>query len=404
MKLDPSQQVAVDLISRERICVVTGGPGTGKTTSLRAALAQCRGTVFYLASPTGKAAKRMSEATGEDATTIHRLLGYGPLGGGRMGFRMNSTSPIRNALIIIDEASMIDVELGASLLAAIGPDARIAFVGDVNQLPSVGPGKFLSDIIASGAVPVAQLQTIHRSAEQSWMVAQGPTMLAGKMPPLESTASFEFFECEGGDVVAQRVLDVAERLEKEGTEAQILTPQKTTSCGVDALNLRLQRLLNPENKGFEWKARGGTFREGDRVLQTANDYQLDVYNGETGVVVGMKTLTVSGRSHPMLLVDFGRPEPTEYSRDAARALRLSYAMSVHKSQGSEWDTVIVVCHSMHTHMLSRQLLYTAVTRAKRKVVLIGNEKGLKAALKNTRPSMRNTELAELIREGMETAA
>lgn len=405
-ELDPSQEAAVDLLLNARIGIVTGGPGTGKTTTLRTALDRIDATPppprseddegcarYLLAAPTGKAARRMSEATGREATTIHRLLEYGQLDGGGLGFRRNEKDPIAADLVVVDESSMIDVRLGASLMRAIDFDrTRLVLVGDADQLPSVGPGRVFADLIESGSVPVSRLSTLHRAAQDSWVCAQAPAVLAGKRPSLDTRRDFRWVHAESASEAASSTIDVVVRkLPGVGVEgAQVLVPQRTGAAGVDALNGALQSELNPRRHGARsWKRGDFELRIGDRVIQTVNDYSLDVMNGEVGAVesIGDSALAVNydGRT-------------VEYNAMSAGGLRLAYALTIHKSQGSEWPWVVVICHSTHSYMLSRQLLYTAITRAKKGVVIVGDEKGLDLALKNVAPSKRNTTLIERLKE------
>lgn len=388
--LTPEQEHAVELVCTAPVSVVTGGAGTGKSTCMRQALERLAeaGATVALCAPTGKAAKRLAETTGRPASTIHRLLGYRPNGAGGE-FARGPTNPLEEDLILVDEASMIDVELAASLMAAIRPDGgRVAFVGDANQLPSVGPGRVLADLVASERVPVARLTVLQRAAAESWVARNAPLVLEGQMPDLAECEGFRFVEAEDAADVAAKV----EALAGDYDGAPVLIPQKTGRAGCATLNRALQARLNPSGA----KAWDG-LRIGDRVIQTRNDYQLEVFNGEVGTVaeVSKSTMTV-------LVEDVGGARAVEYDAARASALELAYALTVHKVQGSEWPWVIVVCHSTHTHMLSRQLLYTALTRAKVGVVLVGDKKGIRAALKDTSPALRNTELRTLIRAGEET--
>lgn len=385
MNLDPSQAAAVDLLCTARIGVVTGGPGTGKTTSLRAALERMRakGERVELCAPTGKAAKRMTEATGQEARTIHRLLCYSHR---ERGFLHGANMPLDTDVVVADEASMIDVQLAAALIEAMPAHGRLLLVGDADQLPSVGPGQVLADLVASQVVPVARLTTVHRAAAESWVCRNAPRIRAREPIELEQTHDFRFIRCESPADVAQAV----EALATAGEVEQVLAPQKTGGCGTLALNTRLQARLNPDTGQPRMRIEGGELRVGDRVIQVRNDYELSVFNGEVGVVVS------AGPS--MLEVDFG-DRMVPYGVGAADALRHAWALSVHKSQGSEFGWVVVVCHSSHAFMLAPRLIYTAVTRAKRGVVLVGDERGLEAA--RTRGDVqRNSALVRRIRGAM----
>ena len=383
IQLDPSQKAAVDLICTARIGIVTGGPGTGKTTTTRAALDELDkwGETYRLAAPTGKAARRMSEATGRDAGTIHRLLEWSPM---VQGFTRNARNPLDVDCVIVDESSMIDTYLLASLATAIDPTkTRLIFVGDRNQLPSVGPGKVLADMIASEMIPVVELTTLHRAAAESWVCQNAPRVLAGQLPDLASTDDFQWSPAPNAEAAAQAAIGFARSL-----GAQILTPQRTLACGVNEINRRMQAAVNARRDGeqrLEVKGDPGfEIRPRDRVIQTRNNYELDVMNGEVGTVAYVDKGTVA--------VDFD-DRRVEFKGLDAHGLRLAYALTIHKSQGSEWPWVVVVCHSSHSYMLGRSLLYTAITRAKQGVVIVGDEKGLKRAIENTRDAQRNTTLA-----------
>ena len=472
--LDPSQERAVDLVASARIGVVTGGPGTGKTTCLRTALDRidasggrpctgCRGTgkalvddgfgdayeetcmqcfgtgrtsTYVLCAPTGKAARRMTEATGRVCTTVHRALDYGPTGFGEMGFRRNKLVPIDADLVVIDEASMLDVELAASLFDAINPaNTRLVLVGDMNQLPSVGPGRVFADLIeAFPAENVARLTVLHRAAAQSWVCTQAPQILAGEMPNVEAKPDFLWVKISDRDSAASALVDVVTKFlpDKKKTsreDIQTLVPQRIGPAGGEVLNTRLQALLNPERGDNEEAIKSGPYRlrVGDRVIQTKNDYTLLVMNGEVGVIErahnmwttcaacegegrmqladedAMVTCSVckgAKKFAPGVTVRFpdGAGERrVEYTKLQCEALQLAYALTIHKSQGSEWPWVVVFVHSTHTKMLTRNLLYTAITRAKVGVVIVGDEAGLKRAIKETSDTARNTALVERLR-------
>lgn len=385
MLLDQSQAGAVELGANAPFGIITGGPGTGKSTTLRSVLdaLDARGQTYALASPTGKAAKRMSEATGRAASTIHRLLAWTP-----GGFRYNRHNRLPFDAIFVDEASMLDVELADALFDAVAPTSRLILIGDSNQLPSVGPGRILADLVESEVVPVARLTKVHRSAETSWICRNAPRVLSGAKLELEGDfPDFRFIRAEsGGDVeleIAKLVVDERFR------DAQVLTPQRTRDGGVESLNKRMQKQLNPPAAGRdEWKLGDAVFRVGDRVIQTRNDYKLEVFNGEVGKVVA---------AGERLIVDF-EDRKVAYGKGEATALDLAYALTVHKSQGSEFPWVICVVHSAHTYMLTRQLFYTGITRAKKGVIIVGNAKGIAAATEAKAPPKRNTGLVKMIRE------
>lgn len=395
LQLDPSQERAVELLCTAPVGVVTGGAGCGKTTCLRIALDRldAAGAKYALAAPTGKAAKRMTEATGREAMTLHRLLEFGPSGPGfAMGFARNENDPLEQDVVIVDEASMLDIELASALMRALRPDARLVFIGDAQQLPSVGPGRVLADLIESGVVPVARLTQVHRSAAESWICMEAPKVLRGECPDLTERPDFRFVAVETKLDARDRVIDLARDLAAKGIDAQVLAPQRTQECGVEVLTRALQDALNPGTRA--WKA-GDELRVGDRVIQTMNDYVRGVFNGEIGIVEAFDALTLTVRFDGRLV---------SYAKASSDRLRLAYALTVHKYQGSEVPWAIVVCHSVHSYMLSRQLLYTALTRAKAGVILVGDRKGIDAALKDASPSQRNTELAALLAGAREQEA
>lgn len=385
---------------RERVSVITGGPGTGKTSSLKALLDRVDGLpepwTVALGSATGKASRRMSEATGRPAFTVHRLLEWFPR---EQRFLRNEDNPLDEDLVVIDEASMLGIKLGDSLLRAIGPTTRLLLMGDAAQLPPVEAGALFADLIASDRVPVARLTTLHRAALESWVATQAPVILAGRAPDLRERADFLFVEQADRDKAVAALVDIVVReLPARGIasqDIQVLVPQNVGKAGADILNKRLQDILNGGNlHGASWKIGGQTIARGDRVIQTKNVYtddgSGDVMNGETGTV-----LSVDPRD---LDVRFDDGRTITYGRDKAEKLRLAYALSTHKSQGSEFAWVVVLVHSTHTQMLSRNLLYTAITRAKKGVVLVGDRVGIERAVKNARDSRRNTGLADRLRE------
>jgi exodeoxyribonuclease V alpha subunit len=380
--------------------VVTGGPGTGKTTILKTALEKMENVA--LVAPTGKAARRMADVTERSTSTIHRILapqideftgtfdfGYGP------------HNPLPHANIIVDESSMMDAWIAGKLLEAIDT-ARTSmhFLGDVNQLPSVGPGYILGDLIRSGRVPVTRLTEVHRAAQGSWICMNAPKILEGRMD-LVSTKDFRFHSISDLDTLKAAVRKlVVETMPAAGVkDIQLLTPQNPGPIGVEALNVALQALKNPLRDGeqhIEVTAdRGGTkykIHEGDSVIQTYNDYDLIVFNGETGEVDQV------AHDGSWLEVAFG-DRIVRYERAQVwEGLRLAYALTIHKAQGSEWDWVVVICHSAHKHMWTRQLLYTALTRAKKGVVVVGNRSGVESAL-STVELARRTALYPFLKDG-----
>lgn len=404
---DESQERAIDLlIGRnsgahvQRLGVITGGPGVGKTTCLKRALDELDPSIrVELAAPTGKAAKRLKQATGRDARTVHRLLDFKP---GR-GFGRNHESPIDAQLVVVDEASMLDIELGAALFEAIRPDARLVLVGDVDQLPPVGPGQPFADLIRSELVPVARLNRLHRAATTSW-VARNAQRVLGKQPlELDEHKDFRFVRAAGALEVLPRVRDEIEYLrarEETNSEPQVLIPQTTGAAGVDAANLVLQDVFNPKRPDVDYSKAHYiqrdkcTIREGDRVIQTKNDYELGVFNGDVGEVI-----TIEAGKVAVHMIDDARE--VTYRIDQTNSLRLAYALTIHRSQGSEFPWVVCVIHSTHTFMLTRQLLYTAITRAKKGVVIVGDERGIDTALREGRVPERNTTLIERLTGNLE---
>jgi exodeoxyribonuclease V alpha subunit len=408
LELDPSQRAAVDLVMHAPACVITGGPGCGKTTSLRVALDELDAKPaaldvlgnpiprYLLAAPTGKAARRMQEATGRDAMTIHRLLEYGRLPEGGIGFRRCASFFIEASLVVVDEASMLDVRLARSLLDAINPrTTRLLLVGDKDQLPSVGPGRVFADVIESGKVPVARLTTLHRSARESWVCTAAREILEGRTPSLDERPDFRFVEVDSLDSARRAVVRLVSE-QREGREYQVLGPQRTGGGGTVAICKAIQEAVNPAREGAKvWRRDEFEIREGDRVIQTSNNYDLGIMNGELGLVVSIEA--------SKLVVDFdGRR--VEYNALTAQGLELAYALTIHKSQGSEWPWVVVLCHSGHTFMLARQLLYTAITRAKQGVVIVGDRKGVERAIANIDPTKRNTSLVERLKKETRDAA
>jgi exodeoxyribonuclease V alpha subunit len=396
LTLDPSQLLAVQLACTARTAALTGGPGVGKSTCLRFALdaldaKHCR---YELAAPTGKAARRMFETTGREARTIHRLLEFNP----QSGWGRHAGRPIDSDVVIIDESSMLDAELGAALLSAIDvARTRLVFVGDADQLPPVGPGRLFGDLVDAGALPVARLTTLHRSAAQSWIARNAPRILRGEALELNTCPDFRFIEVEDAPsilhAVRRLVTEVFPR-ELHGAQPQLLIPQRTGVAGVDAANRTLQAVLNPKAPGAPYLPRGSyELRVGDRVIHTRNDYTLQVFNGEVGVIVAIDSDSVD--------VQLDGRDAVTYTLEQANALQHSFALTVHRAQGSEFPWVIVVAHSTHSYMLTRQLLYTALTRGKVGVVLVGDRKGIEHALTAKKPAKRSTALVERLRGEIE---
>jgi exodeoxyribonuclease V alpha subunit len=380
IELAPLQREAIRQATTQKMLVITGGPGTGKTTIVRGILEiyADRGLRCALAAPTGRAAKRLSETTGREAKTIHRLLEYDPAYG---GFKRGNEELLDLELLIVDEASMVDIVLMNALLQAVPMNACVVFVGDVDQLPSVGPGTVLKDLIASKVVPVVRLTEIFRQAERSWIVRAAHRVNEGEMPESAppNGGDFYFIEADDPAVVLDRMLTVVhERIPARFgfdpfRDIQVLTPMHNSELGTKNLNAQLQELLNPKKAGPEVKRPGWTFRLGDKVLQTRNNYEKDVFNGDIGRVHEID------EDEQELTVEYDGRLVT-YSFDELDELLLAFAMTVHKSQGSEYPAVVMPVHTQHFVMLQRNLLYTAVTRGKKLVVLIGTRRALGLAV------------------------
>ncbi|MGH7837069.1 MAG: SF1B family DNA helicase RecD2, partial [Candidatus Binataceae bacterium] len=362
-ELTPEQRQALTFALRSRVAVITGGPGTGKTTLLRTLLAalDAAGLKATLAAPTGRAARRLADACGREARTIHRLLEYSPE---TQTFIRTERFPLHANYLVIDEASMMDLELAASVIRALSPNSSILLVGDRDQLPSVGPGSVLKDVIASGLAPVAELGEVFRQARQSLIVANAHRLNRGELPQTtnDPDGDFFFFERNAPEDVAATIKQlVQQRLVgrfgiRDAREIQVLTPMNRGPLGVHALNRELQELLNP--RGREIRAGDRRFREGDRVIQLRNNYEKLVFNGAIGRVAAVDP----ERGRVGVMFEEGH---AEYDLAGLDELGLGYAISIHKSQGSQYPAVVIPIHQTHYLMLRRNLLYTAITRAER---------------------------------------
>ncbi|MEO7911416.1 MAG: ATP-dependent RecD-like DNA helicase [Roseiflexaceae bacterium] len=398
--LSQQQQEAVRMALTNKVSVLTGGPGTGKTTSLKTIIMalQQRGEKFLLASPTGRAAKRLSEATEAEAMTIHRLLEFTPAGGPH--FKRNAEYPLDAALVIVDEVSMLDVLLANNLLKALPQDAHLLLVGDSDQLPSVGPGRVLHDIIDSMAVPSIHLDTIFRQAEGSGIITNAHRINSGEQPRLRELDDFFFFPRPDPDPCAEMVVElVSQRIPRRfgldpRRDVQVLTPTHRGPAGVANLNTLLQAALNPPAPDRPEQRFGATvFRLGDRVLQLRNNYDLDVYNGDIGEVIAIDQID------QLLTVRYDNDRDVAYDFGLLDELTLAYAISIHKAQGAEYACVVIPLLTQHYTLLQRNLLYTGVTRAKRLVVLLGDRRAIAIAVKNNRVAARYTGLARRLKGG-----
>jgi len=402
IKLADSQRHAIRQSATQKVLVITGGPGVGKTTIVRAILEifSAKGMVCELCAPTGRAAKRLSETTGREARTIHRLLEYDP---GVNGFKRDSRNPLQADLIVVDETSMVDVVLMSQLLQAVPARACLLLVGDVDQLPSVGPGTVLTDIIDSGAVPVVRLTEIFRQAGQSWIVRAAHRVKNGEMPESAPDKQGDFFLVEAStpEAVIDRIVTlVRERIPARFKlnpfrDIQVLTPMNRSELGSRNLNAKLQEVLNPPGSpggtGLSQIERfGWTFRIGDKVLQTVNNYQKEVFNGDIGRIVSIHS------EDQEMTVEFD-DRRVGYEFGELDELALAYALTIHKSQGSEYPAVVIPLHPQHFIMLQRNLLYTGITRGKKLVTLVGTRRALALAVQRHDTARRYTGLCRRLR-------
>jgi len=385
----PTQIDAIKKAFKHGVSIITGGPGTGKTTITKAIIeiAKKEGMTVQLAAPTGKAAKRMEEVTGHPAKTIHRLLEYKPNGDAEdettMEFARNELNPIDADLIVIDETSMIDTNLMYHLINAV--KSSIVFIGDQNQLPSIGPGTVLADMMK--ALPTTKLDIIFRQKNTSAIIPNSDRINKG-LYPFFNNKDFIFYEYESPD----QILEIYKKELKTGDEVQILTPVKRSETGTINLNKLIQDNINPEHPNKPQVVFGDkTFRVGDRVMQHQNNYDKEIFNGDTGII----TKIYKDEDEIHTVVDFLGRE-VEFIDDEVKTLDLSYAMTIHKSQGSQFDTVIIPLTTSHFIMLKRNLIYTAVTRAKKKVIIVGQKKAIAIAVKTLDSSKRNTSLGEFL--------
>lgn len=396
IQLAQKQKEAIKACLHHGVLVLTGGPGTGKTTVIKGILSilKAQGLKIRLAAPTGRAAKRLSETTGQKALTIHRLLEANNLAQDdnlQLGFSKDIDDQLDADVIILDEVSMVDIVLMHHFLNAVPDGCRIILVGDTDQLPAVGPGSVLKDIIRSQKIPAIRLDEIFRQAQTSMIIQNAHIINAGRLPDLRKQYSdFVFYELNDDTSITQKILDLCTKdLPHEGfdvlKDVQILSPMHRFLCGVENLNLILQEQLNPKKNQDELKYSSQTFRVGDKVMHIRNNYQKNVFNGDIGFIqdINNEKLTVDYFDHIVT-----------YEKNELNELTLAYASSVHKSQGSEYKVVITPLSTSHYIMLQRNLLYTAITRAKQKVIIIGSKKALMTAIQSNRTQKRYTLLAE----------
>lgn len=395
LRLSEGQKLAIKMATSSKILIITGGPGTGKTTLLKSLI-----TIFdakkiqtVLAAPTGRAAKRLAESTGKTAKTVHRLLEYSPIEG---GFQRNPGNPLEADVVIIDEASMLDVLLTNSLLGAMAFTSSLILVGDADQLPSVGPGNVLRDLIESEQVPVIRLDTIFRQARESDIVVNAHRVNEGKLPiknPVENKLSdFYLIEKEDPDDIVRVIKElISNRIPNRFKfnpvdEIQILTPMNRGQVGTERLNNEIRELVNPTGKSIK----GDRFRVGDRVMQVRNNYEKEVFNGDIGCI------TSFDENWDEILIEFDSRKLT-YHVNELDELTLAYAVTIHKSQGSEYPCVVVPLSTQHYVMLKRNLLYTAITRGRKLVVLVANPKAMEIAVAEKNIERRFTALAHKLR-------
>lgn len=420
--LDEMQKKAVTEAAGHGLFILTGGPGTGKTTTINAIIRffEGEGSELRLAAPTGRAAKRMTEATGYEAQTIHRLLELNGMPeeerqGQAVHFERNAENPLEADVIIIDEMSMVDIQLMHSLLLAVTAGTRLILVGDENQLPSVGPGNVLRDIIRSGEFPVVELKKIFRQASESDIVVNAHKINRGEQVTLSNKSSdFFFLKRQDADIIIRVVIALIQEklpryVEAKPFDIQVLTPMRKGLLGVERLNQILQRYLNPPEPSKKEKEYGqGLFREGDKVMQIRNNYQLEweirgrygipvdkgvgVFNGDTGILKAINEFSETAE------VEFEDGRCAEYSFKQLEELELAYAVTIHKSQGSEYPAVVIPLLSGPRMLLNRNLLYTAVTRARRCVTIVGSEETFREMIKNEKQQRRYSSLDIRLKE------
>ena len=419
MELDEHQMTAVKEAVRNGLLIITGGPGTGKTTTINTIIKyfEMEGLDIFLAAPTGRAAKRMSETTGFEARTIHRMLELNGGVDGAAGFERNEQNPLETDVVIIDEMSMVDISLMHALLKAVAVGTRLILVGDVNQLPSVGPGSVLRDIIRSHECNVVMLTKIFRQASTSDIIVNAHKINQGEEVTLDNKSmDFFFLKRYEADIIINVVLQLVKQKLPKFVDAtpydiQVLTPMRKGLLGVERLNGILQQYLNPPDKSKREKEHGDmVFREGDKVMQTKNNYQLEweirtkfgltvdkgmgIFNGDMGIITEINDFAET------MTVEFDEGRKVEYSYKLLDELELAYAITIHKSQGSEYPAVVIPLLSGPSMLMNRNLLYTAVTRARKCVTLVGNDATFNQMIQNTSQQKRYSGLCDRIRENV----
>ena len=393
IQYDEIQADAIQQAANAKVMVLTGSPGTGKTTTTLGIIETLKSLhhEILLAPPTGRAAKRMTEATGMEAKTIHRLLEYG-----KDGYKRNKENPLDGDVLLIDESSMIDIVLMNSLLKAVPSHMKVIFIGDIDQLPSVGAGNVLRDIIDSEQFPVVRLTKIFRQAQSSQIIMNAHRINKGQFPDLQNQKGTDFFfmECEEPEQAADTIVGLVQtRLPKyckvSPTDIQVLTPMQKGAIGAANLNQQLQQKLNPAQAGLSYGGR--TYRLHDKVMQIRNNYAKDVFNGDVGTVEKVDT------ENRELVVRF-EDKHIPYDVADLDELVLAYATTIHKSQGSEYPIVVMPVMMSHFIMLQRNLIYTGITRAKKMLVLVGTKRAIAYSVKNITVTKRNTRLKERLQK------
>ena len=398
IQLSPQQYVAVETAAREKVMILTGGPGTGKTFTVRTivTLWKAMGKKIACAAPTGRAAKRLSEMTDIEAKTLHRLLEFDP---SSMGFKRDLDNPLNCDAIVVDESSMVDLFMAHSLLKAIPKDALLLMVGDIDQLPSVGPGNVLRDLIASQQIPVVRLTQVFRQAAESAIITTAHQINNGRIPQLEPVSMKATSDClwhSGGTEAEHGVQTICDLIEyyipqagfNPATDVQVLCPMTRGVVGTRNLNKVLQQLINPPSEVKEELVRGDSIlRTGDRVMQLKNDYNKEVFNGDLGIVRAID------KTEKEVTIDFDGRDVT-YDYADLNEITLAWATSIHKSQGSEYPVVILPLYTQHYVMLSRNLFYTGLTRAKKLALIVGSEKAIAITVKQVKQQQRYTRLQE----------